>query len=983
MVKPRLQALRILSLVLTVAAVLAQSSKRPLTHRDYDAWRSIGNQRLSPDGKHLAYALFPQDGDGEVVLRDLETGQERRFLAGARPTAPSSSSEGEPSEPGPAPSARGISLAFTSNGSHLVFTTFPSKSGLAEARKAKKKPEEMPKGELVIVGLSGGDPVKLPAVRSFSTPKESGRWLAYVKESAAPEQTAAEAAKDDGDQRASRGATSRPGSTARYGAEMTLRDLNDGAERKFADVVSFEFSKDGELLLYTVSSRKAEANGIYAVNTATNASNTLASGKGKYQGLQWDEPQQRAVFHTDRDTANDKQPKFAIYLWKRGAEKAEALVATGGPGMRPNWNVSERGSLQFSKDGSRLFFSTAPARPVRDNTGAAATEAAETVTADLWHWRDENVQSMQKVRADQERSRSYRAVYQFASNATTQLADATMSDLSLFDDAKLAIGTDDREYRPMVEFGERFNDTYLVDTASGSRKLLFRKTRGTYTPSPDGRYLASFNGKDWTSYEAATGKTTNLTESLGVAFFNEEQDTPGYRSPYGFALWTKDSSAILVNDRYDVWLLHADGSRSRAVTDGIGRREQVEFRILRFDDEERTPGERPTADPAKPLLLAAQNLRTRESGFWRDRLDKDGPPEKLLMAAKRFSNPTKAKNRDTVLLTAERFDEFPDLHVTDSTFASVKKASHANPQKDSLLWGSAELLSFRSTDGAPLQAALYKPENFDPKKKYPMIVYIYERLSQTVHSFRNPQPGTSVNIPYYVSNGYLVLTPDIAYTIGYPGQSALKCVLPAIQAVADRGFVDENAIGIQGHSWGGYQISYMITQTTRFKAAAAGAPVANMISAYDGIRWGTGLPRQFQYEKSQSRIGGTIWQYPMRFIENSPIFSADRVRTPLLMLHNDNDDAVPWYQGIEYFLALRRLGKEVYLFNYNGEPHGLRRRPNQKDWTVRMQQYFDHHLKGSPKPEWMERGIPYVEREQEKEKMKRFFEEKPSGDRQP
>jgi dipeptidyl aminopeptidase/acylaminoacyl peptidase len=262
-----------------------------------------------------------------------------------------------------------------------------------------------------------------------------------------------------------------------------------------------------------------------------------------------------------------------------------------------------------------------------------------------------------------------------------------------------------------------------------------------------------------------------------------------------------------------------------------------------------------------------------------------------------------------------------------------------------------------------LQATLYKPENFDPKKKYPMMVYIYERLTQNVNHFVNPAPGTSINLSYYVSNGYLVLTPDIVYTTGYPGQSALKCVLPAIQAVVNRGVVDESAIGIQGHSWGGYQIAYMVTQTNRFRAVEAGAPVADMISAYDGIRWGTGITRQFQYERTQSRIGGSIWQYPTRFIENSPIFWADRVQTPVLILQNDGDDAVPWYQGIEFFLALRRLGKEVYLFNYNGQPHGLRSRPDQKDYTIRMQQYFDHYLKGAPAPDWMTKGVTYLERD--------------------
>jgi len=252
-------------------------------------------------------------------------------------------------------------------------------------------------------------------------------------------------------------------------------------------------------------------------------------------------------------------------------------------------------------------------------------------------------------------------------------------------------------------------------------------------------------------------------------------------------------------------------------------------------------------------------------------------------------------------------------------------------------------------------------------------VYIYERLTQNAHNFVMPNAGTSINPTFYASNGYLVYMPDIAYKIGAPGQSALKCVLPAIQAVADMDILDEKAIGIQGHSWGGYQIAYMVTQTNRFKAAEAGAPVSDMISAYDGIRWGTGLPRQFQYEKTQSRIGGTLWDSPTLFMENSPIFHANRVQTPLLILHNDQDDAVPWYQGIEYYLALRRLGKECYLLNYNGELHGLRRKANQRDYTMRMFQFFEHHLNGKPAPEWMEKGVPFTDRDKEKEQWKGLF----------
>src|SRR5438445_4168280 len=324
-------------------------------------------------------------------------------------------------------------------------------------------------------------------------------------------------------------------------------------------------------------------------------------------------------------------------------------------------------------------------------------------------------------------------------------------------------------------------------------------------------------------------------------------------------------------------------------------------------------------------MLLEENEESNDSGFYRDRIN-GGLPEKLVMGAKDFNNPTKAKDADVLMFTASRFDEYPDMWVTGPTFKDLKKVSNGDEQRAQFNWGSAELVAFKNVDGVPLKGLLLKPENFDPKRKYPMIVYIYEKLTQGLHAFRNPGPGTSINPTFYVSNGYLIFMPDIVYTIDYPGQMPLQCVLPGIQAVVDKGFVDENAIGIQGHSWGGYQIDSMVTQTNRFKAAAPGAVVANMTSAYSGIRWGSGLPRQFQYEHSQSRIGGSLWEYPMRYLENSPVFRADRVQTPLLTIHNDEHDAVPSSQRIEYYLALHRLRQEVYMLRYNGEKQGLSKR---------------------------------------------------------
>jgi dipeptidyl aminopeptidase/acylaminoacyl peptidase len=404
------------------------------------------------------------------------------------------------------------------------------------------------------------------------------------------------------------------------------------------------------------------------------------------------------------------------------------------------------------------------------------------------------------------------------------------------------------------------------------------------------------------------------------------------------------------------------------LTAGEGRRTKTALRVQEIEPEDEERADR-GLDPAKPLYLRGESEATRATGFYRLAFGASARPQRLIWGDRAYRFVTKARNAPTLLISSSRFDQYPDLYATDSSFSQLQKVTDGGQQMQPFLWGRAEPIEFKNVDGIQLKATLYKPDNFDPGKKYPLLVYIYERLSQNRHNFVNPAPGHNINFSLYVSNGYLVLTPDIVYTVGNPGQSALKCVLPAVQAVVDQGFVDEKAIGIQGHSWGGYQIAYMVTQTDRFRAAEAGAPVGNMTSAYSGIRWGSGMPRQFQYEQTQSRIGATLYDSPLKYLENSPVFHIGRVKTPLLILHNDQDDAVPWYQGIELFLALRRNGKEAYLFNYNGEFHGLRRRHNQKDYAVRMQQFFDHLLKGASRPEWMERGIPFLEREFEKERF--------------
>ncbi len=921
--------------------------KRALTASDYDSWRHIQNQALSNDGRYLAYALFPQAGDGALVVRDLKTNTELRETIGELPPPPPPNYSNPQAEEMPPPPP-GIAVKFSSNSRFLVFSTFPTHASVETAKREKRKPEDMPKGDVVIVDLLTSAVFRAPHAKDFQLPSEDGAFVAYLQ--MPPKPTA---------KRTDEPSSGKPHKKEKETGTLILRNLLNGTERQFPGVAEYTFTRNAKLLVYAVELPGSAASGVYAFDPAgTGEPVALLAGKGKFEKLAWDEDQTRLAFVSNCADVSAAHPQFKLYTWDRHAPAAVALVSGATAGFPVGSVISDKASLFVAKGGTRIFFGTAPDLPAPKPPDSTTPED-ERVAVDLWSWKDDYIQPMQKIRAGTEHSRSYRAVYDLDTRKFVQLASEAMNDVVPSDDGLRAIGNDDRPYRRLSEYDANYADSYLVDTATGERQLIAQKHINRITWSPTGKYAVYFNGKDWISISTADTRAINLTSKLGVSFANEQHDTPGLPDSYRLGGWSRDGRFVLIYDRYDIWRCTPDGKSAVNLTQGAGRKQQLQFRVVRFETDD--PASR-WLDPDKPLLLRTENDQTHATGFYTATLAAAAAPKKLILEAKNFATPIKARNAEVYVTAASTFSEYPDLLVTDRNFHEFRKVSDANPQMAGLFWGTAELLPFKSADGVGLQSILYKPANFDPAKKYPLIVYIYERLSQNVNNFVEPRPYNSINPSVYASNGYLVLEPDIAYKIGYPGQSALNCVLPAIQSAVDRGFVNEAAIGIQGHSWGGYQIAYMITRTNRFRAAAAGAPVADMISAYDGIRWGPGLPRQFQYERTQSRIGGSVWEYPLRYIENSPIFMADRVNTPLLMIHNDADDAVPWYQGIEFYLAMRRLNKEVYLFSYNGEPHNLRRRANQKDYALRLQQFFDYQLKGAPEPDWMKHGIPYLEK---------------------
>lgn len=909
--------------LLTLLAVpLSAQEKRALDHSDYAIWKRIQNNVLSANGEWLAYRLVPGDGDAILVLQSLD---DDRSLTIERGTSP----------------------RFSADSRYLIALVEPSEAAMDEARDEDRDGADEPKDELVVVELSRLSVTRVERVQSFELPEEGDGWLAYLLEADAQDEDEVEepAAEDeDEEEEAPR---------LDDGETLVVRTLSSGQERRFDDVVDYQFAADGSALYYTASGREGAADGVFLVRRSGTAE-IVATGEGRYVRLAVSD-EGAAAFLTDRDGRGGEAPVFSLYASSGGPSTAR--VAPGAPALPAGWAPSEHGDVSFSDSGARVFFGAAraPEPEVEDDT-----PEDERVIVDIWNWKDPYLQPMQLVQAERERERTYEAMLDVESGRVLQLATEDMPDITVGrrGDGDVALGTSGLPYRQLVSWDGRYSDLYVVDLEDGSRRLVAEMVRGGGTLSPDERYVTRWDGfeKAWFAIDVASGEEIDLTGAMDVPFHDVLDDHPDALRSYGSAGWTEDDEAFIVYDQFDLWAIDPTGRRApRNLTEGVGRATDTRFRYLDMDRDD------PTVPTGEDVYLTSFHLYTKASGIYRDRFDRASEPEELISGDARYAGLRKADDVDVFTFTRSTFQEFPDIWVTDSDLADARKVTDANPQQGEFRWGTAELVDWTSTDGVPVQGILYKPEGFDPSEQYPMMVYFYERSSDGLHGYTVPAPGSSsINRSFYVSRGYLLFVPDIPYMIGYPGESALDAVVPGVLSLVERGYVDRDKIGVQGHSWGGYQIAYMVTRTHLFAAAEAGAPVANMVSAYGGIRWQTGMSRAFQYERTQSRIGGSLWETPLRYIENSPIFTADKIRTPLLMMHNDQDGAVPWYQGIEFFSALRRLQQPVWMLNYNGEAHGLRQRHNQKDWAIRMQQFFDHYLQDAPAPIWMEEGVPAI-----------------------
>jgi dipeptidyl aminopeptidase/acylaminoacyl peptidase len=920
----------------------AQTGKKVLTFEDIMKFREIRTARISEDGAWVAYAVEPGRGDGEAVIHHVKTGRYFRIERGQNPV-------------------------FSKDSRWAAAAVAP---GALESAKAKK---DKPQKGMALLDTSSGEILHFENIRSFAFSAD-GRWLAYQKfkedkpEEKGPagepgEEPAGKPEVKPGQKTEGAGEAKPEEKPAKIGSTLVVRNLRTGKETEIPWVDGYAFG-DRPHLAYTVAAEKGEMNGLYVLDL-TGEPETLSVETvkdGVYGPMTWAENKALLAYTSSSGKTEDwKEAFYSLKIWDAASGKPmDALSAEAVP---EGYIIPEKTRLDFSRDGKRLFFGLKPMDLVErteEKLPPVEEEAdlydRERILADrgvdVWHWNDPFISTHQKIQWSRTKDTAYTGVFFLDTKKAVQLADGDMPTVRTTENPSLALGLSDVPYRKEVTWDGRYSDVYRVDLRTGKRSLFLRHYSGTPSLSPDGRWVVYYLDRHWFLYDTEQGTTRNLTESLDVPFYDEDHDYPEAVPGYRTAGWVAGGKAVLINDKYDVWRFETGDGKALCLTGGEGRKNRRIFRVLRLDPEANSIAE------GADILYSSYHDYEKNFGFYAGNSAEKGV-RVLLEEKKKFSFRAKAKEADVLIYTREDFKEFPDLWVADLSFKKPKKISLVNPQIAEFAWGEAELVEWLSADGIPLQGVLIKPAGYEPGKRYPVIVYYYRFFSQRMYEFNQMVVNHRPNFPYYTSNGYAVFLPDIRFEVGRPGPAATKCLVPGVQKLIAMGVADPKAIGLHGHSWSGYQTAFVITQTDIFACAVAGAPVTNMTSAYSGIRWQSGLARQFQYEKSQSRIGATLWEAPWRYIENSPVFFADKIRTPTLIMFGDVDGAVPWYQGIEFYLALRRLGKDCVFLQYRNEPHHPQRYANKLDYSIKMHQYFDHYLKGKPAAEWIKKGVPY------------------------
>lgn len=888
-----------------------------MTPEVYSQWNRIRDVKITDDGNWAMYQLTKEVGDNSLKIYNTREDKTYTF-------------------------ERVKKASFDQNGAYAYFIVEHSYVGRRQLERQKTKKDKMPKDTLCIYNLKERLLTKVPNVKSYQTPEEWGGYLAFLKEPDEVQDTVSTPVKESKD----------------TGSKLILNNLASQTFDTLYYAKDYSFAKKGRGFVAT--SQGAEGvleQGVYTYNFDSSNWESVLESKGDVYNLSWNDEGDQLAFIVDRDTTEHRIRPYELFYWNKKNNSIEKIADQNAPFLPAGYNVSNHSKPIFSEDGTRLIFKiTAP--PILQDTLLLDDEI---VNVEVWHYNDSKLYTRQENDLKSDLKADYFCVFHLDDNSFSALGSEEYEDI-LFDEdynATYVIALHTKTYdKERMWKGHGYFDGYRIDVKSGEKEKFATKARGRIFRSPNGKYCfwydAAIEGH-WL-YNVSENKTYKVTSKEVGIFGDELNDRPMDPGSYGYHGFSDNDEFILIYDRYDIWVVDASNRiKPERITNG--RSTQKVHRIVDTDREKET------TDLLSPLLIHVFDENDKSEAYISHDLT-TGIQKELYKGNVRLDrSPIKARKSNDYITTVENYSIFPNLVLTDSTFVKMHTFSDANPQQKEYYWGDIKLYSWQSETGQKLDGLLVLPENFDPNKKYPLLVNFYERSSNGLHRHRAPYAHRStINYSYYSSKGYIIFNPDVVYRVGYPGQSCYESVIPGIKSLIAEGYIDEKRIGVQGHSWGGYQIAELLTKTDIFKCAEAGAPVVNMVSAYGGIRWGSGMSRMFQYEKTQSRLGATLWEKPELYLANSPIFNLDKVTTPVLILHNDGDGAVPWYQGIEYFTALRRLEKPAWFLNYNDEPHWPVKWQNRRDFNIRMEQFFDHYLLDAPMPRWMRNGVPAIQK---------------------
>ena len=939
-----------LPLVLPLAVAGAQT-KKVLNLEDYGRWSRINSAAISPNGKWGTFTYAPNEGEPTLHVKALDGDKDYTVSLG---TAGGAGRAGGAAGRG---GGGGNAPMFSDDSKFIAYYVNPADRtagrggrgggappGGRGAAPQAGAPTAAPAatGHLELLNLATGEKTAIGNATSWKFAAGS-HWLA------------AKLAKAQADAK-------------HNGTDLVLRDLSAGTNRLIGSVGLFDFDDAGKLLAYTVDAADKLGNGVYLLDPASGEAKQLNAMAADYDQLTWSDKGTNLAVLRGEKPKDMKHKDNVLLSWTNvGGANVKAVTYEPAKAAFPKGMVlSEYTAPRWSKDGSRVFVGVKMQEP--------EIPAADSIKAnvDVWHWKDTQPQSVQIVQLQQLRRATLPGVVMLESGKFVQLGNDSMRTVAVAANGAIGIGRDDAAYRGEVAWGGSRADLYKVDIATGARTLIEKGLSRTYGTSPDSKWFLYLHNKQVKSFNVATGKSTVLDASLTrlKSFINEDDDH-AYELPiWGVGGWSKDGSSVLLYDKFDVYQVPLDGGKATNLTRGVGRAQSVQFRVVRFDAPAGGGGrggrgggggadaEDEGVDLAKPITLSAYGDRTKKSGYWQVKAGSEPTP--LVWVDKNIGAVAKADSSDRIIFTQQDFNEFPDYWTANTSFASPKIVTDANPFLSEYTWGSKKvLIDYTTSKGHKLQGTLLLPPDYQPGKKYPMLVEFYEIMSNTHHNFSFPTYSNSPQLSTYASNGYLVFQPDMVYEIGKPGTSAVDCMTSAVKKVIELGYADPKRIGLLGHSWSGYQSSYIVTQTDMFAAVVTGAPPTNLVSFYDELYKSTGTVQQGITTVGQVRMGAgvTPWNSHDLYEQQSPIFHVRNIKTPLLILQGMEDGAVDYVEGLQFFNAARNQGKQVILLSYPGEAHNLTNRDNQKDFTVRMKQFFDHYLMDKPAPTWMVEGL--------------------------